>query len=109
MVEIVTLSIQAAGGVRTHLRSCTLLVIVLTATRQALAATVNGRKQFLMGTHIMTAGTALQFATSVFFTGFFLVYYRRLSYRTDNPYSLRRNLGRIFWGTLLTELFLIIR
>lgn len=62
-----------------------------------------------MGTHIMTAGTSLQLATSVFFTVFFMVYYRRLSRRTENPYSLRTRLGRIYWGTLVAELFLIIR
>ncbi|GAA5987881.1 hypothetical protein JCM10908_007255 [Rhodotorula pacifica] len=89
VVEIITLSIQAAGG--------------------AIAATVSGKKQFLMGTHIMTAGTSLQLATSVFFTVFFILYYRRLSRHAGNVYSLRNNLGRIFWGTIVAEIFLIIR
>ncbi|GAA5949809.1 hypothetical protein JCM3765_007699 [Sporobolomyces pararoseus] len=88
-VEMLTLCIQAAGG--------------------ALAATGNRESLFKLGTRIMTAGTSLQLATSLAFVVLFLVYFNRLRRYKSDTFSLRKGSGRIFWGTLLLELFLIIR
>ncbi|GAA5825697.1 hypothetical protein JCM10212_003095 [Sporobolomyces blumeae] len=88
-IEIVTLCVQAAGG--------------------ALAATTQKTNIFDLGTHIMTAGTALQLATSVLFTVLFLVYFRRLGRTRANCFSLRTSVGLIFWGTLAMEFFIIVR
>ncbi|GAA5847789.1 hypothetical protein JCM3766R1_003202 [Sporobolomyces carnicolor] len=88
-VEIVTLCIQAAGG--------------------ALAATGNKESLFKVGTKIMTVGTSLQLATSLFFVALFLVYFRRLVNGTNYSLSLRERTGRIFWGIVAMEFFIIVR
>ncbi|BGP55963.1 hypothetical protein JCM8202v2_003570 [Rhodotorula sphaerocarpa] len=89
-VEIVTIAIQAAGG--------------------GIAASVAGRSNYLLGTHIMTAGTSLQLATSLAFTTVFAIFFVR--YRSSiaaESLSLRNNVGRIFWGIAVMELLIIVR
>lgn len=59
----------------------------------------------------MTAGTALQVVTSVAFTWLFVLYFRRMrgmGYACESA-SIRTSVGRIYYGVLLMELFLIIR
>lgn len=57
----------------------------------------------------MTVGTSLQLATSLFFVALFLVYFRRLVNGTNYSLSLRERTGRIFWGIVAMEFFIIVR
>ncbi|GAA5987847.1 hypothetical protein JCM10908_007241 [Rhodotorula pacifica] len=88
-VEVVTIAIQAAGG--------------------AIAAITSDRDVFKVGTRIMTAGTALQLATSVAFSVLFGIYFTRLRNYTMERFAFRSRTGRIFWGILAMETLLIIR
>lgn len=77
---------------------------------QGIAASVAGRSNYLLGTHIMTAGTSLQLATSLAFTTVFAIFFVR--YRRSiaaESLSLRKNVGRIFWGIAVMELLIILR
>jgi hypothetical protein len=57
----------------------------------------------------MTAGTSLQLATSIVFFGLFLTYFRRFSRIKSNALSRREGSGRIFWGVIAIEFFIILR
>ncbi|GAA6039677.1 hypothetical protein JCM8097_001343 [Rhodosporidiobolus ruineniae] len=89
VIDFTTLVIQAAGG--------------------GLAATTDIRSTFDAGCNVMLAGIILQLITTLVFMTAFGIYYHRLRQTKGDALSLREGSGRIFWGTVVMAVFIVLR